>query len=46
MKTINLTAENLQILKSLMQQFKNIDGNEEKSLELEDFLTLLPLEEI
>ena len=40
METIQLTSENLKTIKSLIQQFKEIDGEEDKSLELEDFYDL------
>lgn len=40
METIQLTSENLKTIKSLIQQFKEIDGDEDKSLELEDFYDL------
>jgi len=43
MKTIQITKENYQTLKSLIKQFKEIDGDEEKSLQLEDFYDLVSI---
>lgn len=39
MKTIQLSDKDLEQLKGLIDLFKEIDGDEDKSLELEDFFS-------
>lgn len=40
MRTLEFTEENYITLLNLIQEFKKIDGDEDKSLELEDFYSL------
>ena len=40
MKTLEFTDENFKTILNLIKEFRKIDGDEDKSLELEDFYSL------
>ncbi len=43
MSNITVSEEEFQSLKEMIKQFKEIDGDNEKSLELEDFYNLVDI---